>query len=47
VRTCRLQHHALNDERAWLERNRGIWTARFDALDKVVEKLKRKERSDG
>jgi len=47
VRTCRLGRGALDEEWAWLERYRLMWTARFDALDKVVEELKRKERNDG
>jgi DNA-binding transcriptional ArsR family regulator len=47
VRTCRLGQDALDVEWAWLERHRRMWTARFDALDKVVEELKRKERDDG
>lgn len=47
VRTCRLGQGALDKEWAWLERYRRMWTARFDALDKVVEELKRKERDDG
>ncbi len=47
VRTCRLGPGALDEEWAWLERYRRMWTARFDALDKVVEELKRKERDDG
>ena len=47
VRTCRLGQGALDEEWAWLERYRRMWTARFDALDKVVEELKRKERDDG
>jgi len=47
VRTCRLGRGALDEEWAWLERYRRMWTARFDALDEVVEELKRKERDDG
>jgi DNA-binding transcriptional ArsR family regulator len=47
VRTCRLGQGALDEEWAWLERYRRMWTARFDALDKVVEELKRKERDGG
>jgi DNA-binding transcriptional ArsR family regulator len=46
VRTCRLGQGALDEEWAWLERYRRMWTARFDALDKVVEELKCKERND-
>ena len=47
VRTCRLGQGALDEEWAWLERYRLMWTARFDALDKVVDELKRKESNDG
>ena len=47
VRTCRLGVGGLDEEWAWLARYRGVWAARFDALDEVVEDLKRKERSDG
>lgn len=47
VRTCRLGKGALDEEWAWLERYRRMWTARFDALEHVVEELKRKERNDG
>lgn len=47
VRTCRLGQGALDEEWAWLERYRRMWSARFDALDEVVEALKRKENGDG
>jgi DNA-binding transcriptional ArsR family regulator len=47
VRTCRPGRGALDEEWAWLERYRRMWAARFDALDKVVEELKRKETGDG
>jgi len=47
VRTCRLGRRGLDEEWAWLERYRRVWAARFDALDDVVEDLKRKERNDG
>lgn len=47
VRTCRLGRGGLDDEWAWLERYRRVWAARFDALDEVVEELKRKEIGDG
>jgi DNA-binding transcriptional ArsR family regulator len=46
VRTCRLGPRQLEDETAWLERYRQLWAARFDALDEVVQELKRKERSN-
>jgi len=41
VRTCKLGPRRLEEETAWLERYRQLWDARFDELDKVVEKLKR------
>ena len=45
VRTCRLGSRDLEQEAAWLERHRRLWAARFDALDTVVDELKRKETS--
>jgi DNA-binding transcriptional ArsR family regulator len=47
VRTCTLGPRRLEDEMAWLERYRQLWDARFDALELVVEELKRKEKVDG
>ena len=47
VRTCKLGPRRLEDETAWIERYRQLWDARFDALDKVVEELERKEQADG
>ena len=47
VRTCKLGLRALEDEAAWIERHRQLWTARFDELDKLVEELKRKEKVNG
>jgi DNA-binding transcriptional ArsR family regulator len=46
VRTCQLGPRRLEKETAWLERYRQQWDERFDELDKVVEELKRKEKSD-
>jgi DNA-binding transcriptional ArsR family regulator len=46
VRTCKLGARRLEEETAWLERHRQLWDARFDELDNVVEKLKRKENSN-
>jgi len=45
VRTCRLGNRGLEEEAAWLEQHRRLWAARFDDLDKVVDELKRKEKS--
>ncbi len=47
VRTCKLGTRRLEDEAAWIQRYHQIWDARFDALDQVVEALKRKEKTDG
>ena len=47
VRTCKLGVSRLEEEAAWIESYRQLWDSRFDALDKVVEELKRKERVDG
>ena len=47
VRTCKLGPRRLEEEAAWIERYRQLWDARFDALDNVIEELKRKEKLDG
>ncbi len=47
VRTCKLGPRRLEEESAWIDRHRELWDARFDELDKVVEKLSRKEKVDG
>jgi DNA-binding transcriptional ArsR family regulator len=44
VRTCRLGLRRLEEEAMWLEKYRQLWAARFDALENVVEELKRKEK---
>src|ERR1700742_1089944 len=36
VRTCTLGLRKLEDEAAWIERYRQLWSQRFDALDKIV-----------
>jgi len=47
VRTCRLDPGALGDAAAWIEARRRVWNARLDALEQVVQALKRKEDADG
>jgi DNA-binding transcriptional ArsR family regulator len=44
VRTCKLGPRRLEDETEWIESYRQLWAARFDALDEVIQELKRKER---
>jgi len=46
VRTCRLGPEQLSEVNAWLERYRKMWDERFAELDKVLEELQHKERSD-
>jgi DNA-binding transcriptional ArsR family regulator len=40
VRTCRLGRRQLEQEAAWIEKYQQLWSARFDALDQIVEELK-------
>ena len=47
VRTCRLGGRGFEDEVAWIEERHRIWSTRFDALDQVIEALKRREKMDG
>ena len=46
VRTCRLGQRRLEEEAKWIEQHRQLWSARFDALDEIVEHLKSKEKAD-
>lgn len=45
VRTCKLGRRKLDAELAWLERYRQLVDERFDALEAVVQELKRRERN--
>jgi len=47
VRTCKLGPLRLDQETAWIEGYRQLWAARFDELDKIVERLKQKEKVHG
>jgi DNA-binding transcriptional ArsR family regulator len=47
VRTCRLGPRRLEEEKAWMDRYRQLWEARFDEMTKVVEELQEKEKVDG
>ncbi len=46
VRTCKVGPRQLEEEAAWIERYRQLWTARFEELDEVIEELKRREKAD-
>jgi DNA-binding transcriptional ArsR family regulator len=45
VRTCKIGPHRLEEATAWLEEYRQLWTARFDELDAVI--LKQRKKFDG
>src|SRR4051812_21023920 len=45
-RTCQLGPRRLEQETGWLETYRQRWDERFEELDKVVEELTRKEKSN-
>ena len=47
VRTCKLGPRRLEEEAAWIARHHELWSARFDALERIVEDLKRQENEDG
>jgi DNA-binding transcriptional ArsR family regulator len=47
VRTCKLGPRRLEEETAWIERHHQLWASRFEALDKVIEELKQKEKTNG
>src|SRR4029079_3143358 len=47
VRTCRLGPRRLEDETAWIEQQRRLWDARFDELEQVVGKRRRRKMEDG
>ena len=46
TRTCKLGQRRLEEAAAWIEQHHQLWSARFDALDELVEHLKRKEKAD-
>ena len=46
VRNCKLGPCRLEEEMEWISRYRQVWDARFEALDRVVEQLKSRAKSD-
>jgi len=46
VRTCKLGPRRLEEEAAWIQKHHQLWSARFDALDEIVENLNRKEKAN-
>jgi DNA-binding transcriptional ArsR family regulator len=47
VRICKIGPCRLEEEMEWIARYRQVWDARFDALDRVIEELKGKEKLNG
>lgn len=47
VRTCRIGPCRLEQEMAWIARYRQLWDERFEALDGVIDELKRQEKARG
>jgi DNA-binding transcriptional ArsR family regulator len=43
VRTCRLAQRGLDAEAEWIEAQRGLFEARFDALDKIINEMKQEK----
>ena len=47
VLTCRIGPCRREEEMAWIARYRQVWDARFNALDDVLDELKRQEKAGG
>ena len=47
VRMCRIGPCRLDEEMEWIARYRRVWDARFEALDGVIDELKRQEKARG
>ena len=47
VRTCRMGPCRLEEELEWIARYRQVWDQRFEALDGVIDELKRQEKTHG
>ena len=46
VRSCKIGSCRLEEEMEWISRYRRVWDARFEALDRVIEQLKSRDKSD-
>jgi len=46
VRNCRIGPCRLEEEIEWISRYRRVWEARFEALDRVIEQLKSRDKPD-
>jgi DNA-binding transcriptional ArsR family regulator len=46
VRNCKMGPGRLDEEIEWISRYRQVWDTRFEALDRVIEQLKSRDRPD-
>jgi DNA-binding transcriptional ArsR family regulator len=46
VRNCKIGPSRLEEEMEWISRYRQVWDARFEALDRVIEQLKSRDKPD-
>lgn len=46
VRTCKLGPCQLDSEMAWIEKYKGIWDRRFNALEEIVQELKHRKENE-
>ena len=47
VRRCRIGTRRLDEAAAWIDQYQQLWDRRYEELDKVIDEMKQKERSDG
>lgn len=46
VRNCKIGPCRLEEEMEWISQYRQVWDARFEALDRVIEQLKFRDKPD-
>src|SRR6187399_1527410 len=46
VRNCKIGPCRLEEEMEWISRYREVWDARFEALERVIEQLKSRDRPE-
>src|SRR6188472_439360 len=46
VRNCKIGPCRLEEEMEWISQYRQVWDARFEALDRVIEQLKSRDKPD-
>jgi DNA-binding transcriptional ArsR family regulator len=46
VRNCKIGPSRLEEEMEWISQYRQVWDARFEALDRVIEQLKSRDKPD-